>query len=110
MAKVRVYELARELNMTNKMLLEKLGELGFSVTSHVSTLDEAQVAKVKSGILGKKTEEVELTRIKPTVIRRRVRRVREAPPAEEVAAPPETEAPAPPEIQAPTPPAETGPP
>ena len=28
MGKIRIYELARELNMTNKQLLEKLEELG----------------------------------------------------------------------------------
>jgi len=96
MAKIRVYELARELNMTNKVFLEKLGELGISVSSHVSTLDEGQVAGIKSAILGKKTEEVELTRVKPTVIRRRIRRVaEEEPPPVEVAAPLASEAAAP---------------
>ncbi len=102
MAKIRVYELARELNMTNKVLLEKLGELGLSVSSHVSTLDEAQVAEIKAGILGGQTEEVELTRIKPTVIRRRIRRVAVTVPDEE-----ETEAP--PEVEAQVPPAEEAP-
>ena len=72
MAKMRVYELARDLNLTNKMLLSKLSDLDISVKSHMSSLDDETVARIKSAIFGKeKTEAVEETRIKPTVIRRR---------------------------------------
>ena len=72
MAKIRIYELARELNMQNKELLDKLGEMGVSAATHMSSLDSETVAKVKTIILGKKdTGDVEVTRVKPTVIRRR---------------------------------------
>jgi len=72
MAKIRVYELARELNMTNKVLIEKLNELDFSVKSHMSSLDEDTVDEIKAKLLGKeKTVNVEVTRVRPTVIRRR---------------------------------------
>jgi translation initiation factor IF-2 len=40
LAKVRVYELARNLNISNSHLLEILKELGISVKSHSSTIDE----------------------------------------------------------------------
>ena len=76
MAKIRVYELARELNMTNKVLIEKLNELDFSVKSHMSSLDEETVDEIKAKLLGKeKTVNVEVTRVRPTVIRRRKKRV-----------------------------------
>ena len=71
MAKTRVYELARDLNLTNQNLLSKLNELDISVKSHMSSLDDEAVAKVKTVIFGKKEVAIEETRIKPTVIRRR---------------------------------------
>ena len=75
MAKTRVYELARDLNLTNKILLSKLGDLDISVKSHMSALDDEAVARIKTVIFGKKEEAVEETRIKPTVIRRRRKKV-----------------------------------
>ena len=71
MAKIRVYELARDLNLTNKILLSKLSDLDISVKSHMSSLDDEAVARIKTLIFGKKEETVEETRVKPTVIRRR---------------------------------------
>ena len=97
MAKIRVYELARTLNMNNKELLQKLEEMEIEVKSHMSSLDEQTVELIKTNLLGRKpAETVEETRVKPTVIRRRKKQVKaeavEAPqpeaeeaPAEEVA-------------------------
>lgn len=51
---VRVYELARDLNMTNKKLLEKIRDLGIPVKSHMTSLDDDAVARIKTEILGKK--------------------------------------------------------
>ncbi|MGD8257070.1 MAG: translation initiation factor IF-2 [Desulfobacterales bacterium] len=76
MAKTRIYELARDLNMTNKLLLDKLNALDISVKNHMSSLDDDTVAKVKVAIFGKKEETIEETRIKPTVIRRRKKTVK----------------------------------
>ena len=75
MAKTRVYELARDLNLTNQVLLDKLSELDISVKSHMSSLDDEAVAKVKTVFFGKKEEAIEETRVKPTVIRRRKKKV-----------------------------------
>jgi translation initiation factor IF-2 len=83
MAKTRVYELARDLNLTNQILLNKLNELDISVKSHMSSLDDEAVAKVRTVIFGKKEESIEETRVKPTVIRRRRKTV----PVEVVAEP-----------------------
>ena len=77
MAKIRVYELARELNMTNKVLIDKMSQLDISVKSHMSSLEDETVAQVKDTLLGKPAEKVEETRIKPTVIRRRRKKVAE---------------------------------
>ena len=87
MARLRVYELARDLNMTNKVLLAKLNDLDIAVKSHMSALDEELIDKIKSSLFGGKEETIEETRIKPTVIRRRRRKVKV-----EVAPPPEAEA------------------
>ena len=103
MANMRVYELARDLNLTNKNLLEKLGEMDIAVKSHMSSLDEDTIARVKSQLFGKKEETIVETRIKPTVIRRRKKAVKvEVPPdiePEDEAAPeaaePEEKAPEP---------------
>ncbi len=48
MKKVRVYEIAKELNITSKELIEKMKELGLEVASHMSTLTSEESALVKS--------------------------------------------------------------
>ncbi len=76
MAKIRIYELARELNMENKDLLQKMQAMDIEVKNHMSSLDEALVSRIKNELFGKKekTEIVEDKRIKPNLIRRRKRR------------------------------------
>jgi translation initiation factor IF-2 len=71
MTKIRVYELARDLNMSNKGLMDKLNDLDIAVTSHMSSLDEQTVTRIKSALFGPRPEAFEETRVKPTVIRRR---------------------------------------
>jgi translation initiation factor IF-2 len=75
MAKVRVYELAKELNMDSKELVEKLKAGGISIKNYMSTLDEQMVIKAREAALGVVSEVVEEKRIKPTVIRRRKKTV-----------------------------------
>ena len=75
MAKIRVYELARELNLTNKVLIDKMSQLDIPVKSHMSSLEDETVAQVKGALLGKPADKVEETRIKPTVIRRRRKKI-----------------------------------
>jgi translation initiation factor IF-2 len=85
MSKIRVYELARELNLTNKALMEKLTGLNITVASHMSSLDDDAIRRVKAALFGKKEAAVEEKRVKPTVIRRR-KKVVEAPAEEPLAA------------------------
>jgi translation initiation factor IF-2 len=87
MAKTRVYELARQLNTTNKELLEKLKSLNISVKSHMSGVDEEAVALVKEVLFGEKSEVVVEKRVKATVIRRRKKLVKKPVAKEDV--PPE---------------------
>jgi translation initiation factor IF-2 len=79
MAKLRVYELARELNLENKALLEKMEEMGIEVKSHMSSLDEAAIKQIKQTLFGKKTPD-------KVVEDKRRRRKRVEPPVEPEAA------------------------
>ena len=77
MAKIRVYELARDLNMTNKSLIDKIKDMDIDVDikSHMSALEDEAVEQIKAGLFGQKSETVVETRVKPTVIRRRKKTV-----------------------------------
>ncbi len=107
MAKVRVYELARELNMESKVLVEKLIAAGLPIKNYMSTLDESEMERARDIATGKVSEVIEEKRVKPTVIRRRRKTVRVRPeeqaPAQAPAAEGELEAPVA-EAEAETPP------
>ncbi|PID73950.1 MAG: translation initiation factor IF-2 [Desulfobacterales bacterium] len=71
MAKIRVYELARQLNLTNKGLLDKMKELNITVSSHMSSLEDDAIAAIRASLTGKKKQAVDASRVRPTVIRKR---------------------------------------
>ncbi len=71
MAKIRVYELAKELQMENKVLVDLIRELGIEIKSHSSSLTDEQISLIKGHLKGTKSLVVEEQRIKSTVIRRR---------------------------------------
>lgn len=71
MAKVRLYELAKEFNMESKQLVEKLQNSGMSIKNYMSTLDEAEQKKARDIVNGVTSEVIEEKRIKRNVIRRR---------------------------------------
>lgn len=75
MAKVRVYELARELNLDSKELVQKLQTGGMDIKNYMSTLDEQNAVQARKIVSGAVAEVVEEKRIKPTIIRRRKKRV-----------------------------------
>jgi len=70
MAKVRVYELAKDLNMTNRALLNKMKELKIEVKSHMSSLEASTVSAIKRSLFGKKKQKNDV-KVRPSVIRRR---------------------------------------
>jgi len=95
MAKVRVYELARELNLDSKELVQKLLTGGMDIKNYMSTLDEQAAIQARKIIAGSVAEVVEEKRIKPTIIRRRRKRVEveeKVPDVKVEEAPPEEEA------------------
>ena len=90
MAKVRVYELARELDIESKALVQKLLAGGLPIKNYMSTLDEEAVRRAREIVAGVVSEVVEEKRIKATVIRRRRKKIRvepkpAAPESEEIA-------------------------
>ncbi len=71
--------------MTNKALLEEIRNMDIIVKGHMSTLDDAEVTRIKTRLFGKPEKEIEETRIKPTIIRRRKKPVLQEPIQEEAA-------------------------
>ncbi|WP_179953179.1 translation initiation factor IF-2 N-terminal domain-containing protein [Desulfobotulus mexicanus] len=51
----RVYELAKELNMTNKVLLDKLGGIGVEVRSHMSMLTKDEYENIINHVKNSRT-------------------------------------------------------
>lgn len=83
MAKKRVYELAKELGLENKELIAHLEKMGITVKSHSSSLEDAEVEKIKDLLLASASRQIIEERIKSTVIRRRAVRTPVEAPAEE---------------------------
>ncbi len=79
MSKVRVYELAKELNMTSSELVEKLKSAGLAINNYMSALDRDDVARARDYLSGATSEVFEEKRIKPTIIRRRKKIVPKVP-------------------------------
>jgi translation initiation factor IF-2 len=50
MAKIRIHELAKKLNMNSKDLVARLRQMGYSVKNHMSTIDEKEIAKIKKNL------------------------------------------------------------
>jgi len=96
MTKLRVYELAKELDMPNKDLVDKISSLGIQIKGHMSSLDEEEAQLVRDTVTGKSQQLIVEKRVRRGVIRRRRKVVKtEAPPElVEVESKPETVAPA----------------
>ena len=88
MSKMRVYELARELNISSKEFVPRLEELGIAVKSHSSSLESGDVDRIRREFASGELREIEEKRVKSTIIRRRAVR---HPVEEKVAAIPEKE-------------------
>jgi translation initiation factor IF-2 len=68
---MRVHELAKELNMNNKDLLDRIVRLGIQAKNHMSTLTDSAVLKIRQQFSEQRPETVEETRVARGVIRRR---------------------------------------
>ena len=72
MGKLKVYELAKEMNLSNTEMLERLNKAGVNVKSHLSTLEESDIEKVRD-IKASKAVKEDKKNEQPYIIRRNVR-------------------------------------
>ncbi len=86
MTKIRIHEFAKELKMENKDLLKLLEKMGLVFKNVHSTLDDSDVERVKNQLSLSRKEGLVEQRVKPTVIRRRVKREEASPVPEPEAA------------------------
>jgi translation initiation factor IF-2 len=70
-AKIRVYELAREIGVPNKELISKIRALGLEVNNHMSSLDSDEVGRVKRSLEKDRIDNTVTKRLSKTVLRRR---------------------------------------
>ncbi|WP_300923140.1 translation initiation factor IF-2 [uncultured Desulfovibrio sp.] len=106
--KIKVKDLASELDVPSKDMLRALRELGVSAKSMAGSLEPDEAGRLRAHFAARKESAVECTTVQPNVIVRRRRK--ESSPAPETPAPAEAAAPAPeaerePEAE-PAPPAE----
>ncbi|TYO97891.1 translation initiation factor IF-2 [Desulfallas thermosapovorans] len=52
MVKKRVHELAKELNIESKDMLHKLNQMGITVKSHMSTLEDSEIVRIRNHYQG----------------------------------------------------------
>lgn len=57
MSKVRLYELARELNVDSKILLNRVKGMGIDAATHQSTLSAEDAERVRSAVSGQKSSD-----------------------------------------------------
>jgi len=74
MSKVRVYEVARELGVENRDLIQRIATLGIQVRNHMSVLDPVEVDRIKRSLGKDRSEAMVEERIRPTVVRRKRRK------------------------------------
>jgi len=74
MSKVRVYEVARELGVENRDLIQRIATLGIQVRNHMSVLDPVEVDRIKRSLGKDRSEMMVEERIRPTVVRRKRRK------------------------------------
>ena len=86
MGKIKIHEIAKELGLTSKQIIEKANSLGIKVTSHLSSIDEEQAKIIKNSFKGSKVNEAtksdktekskkvkeEKKNVTPVIIRREV--------------------------------------
>jgi translation initiation factor IF-2 len=79
--RMRVYELAKDLGVSNKDLVNKIKSLGIEIANHMSHLDPADVDRVRRALDRERHETLIEQRLSDTVIRRRSRTAAPAAPA-----------------------------
>ena len=78
MSKTRVYELAKELKLPSKDIIEKAKQLGISYNSHMSTMEDGEIATIKDSISTKKEAPKRVVEKKETPAPKKVEAKKEA--------------------------------
>ena len=67
MGKIKIHEIAKEVGLTSKEILNIANSLGMGVTSHLSAIDDEQASKIRENIgNNKQPKKEEKTSIKPS--------------------------------------------
>ena len=59
MGKIKIYEIAKEIGLTSKEIIEKANELGIEAKSHMSGIEEEEAKRIKAAFSSTKTVETE---------------------------------------------------
>ena len=78
MSKTRVYELAKELKLPSKDIIEKAKQLGISYNSHMSTMEDGEIATIKASISTKKEAPKKVVEKKESPVPKKVETKKEA--------------------------------
>ena len=57
MGKIKIHEIAKEMGLTSKEILERAQKLGMTVTSHLSSIEEDQAKKIRESFQNKSNNE-----------------------------------------------------
>ena len=69
MGKKRIYELAKEINVSSKDIIAKAKASGFDVKNHMSTLGENEERQIRQSFATKNNQKSETPKKKPTMYR-----------------------------------------
>ena len=57
LGKIKIYEIAKKLNLTSKEVLEMAEKLNIEAKSHMSGVDEEEAKKIENGLINNKKQE-----------------------------------------------------
>ena len=70
MGKMKLYDLAKELNLTSKELLKIAGEMGIDAKSHLSSIDDEDVIKIRNKYKNNSSEEKKEKKTNPNKVQK----------------------------------------
>ena len=57
MAKIKIHEIAKKINVSSKEVLDKAIDLGINVKTHLSGIEEEEAKKIEASFAGKAKQE-----------------------------------------------------
>ncbi len=67
MGKIKIHEIAKEVGLTSKEIIEKAKSLGIEVTSHLSSVSEEQAIKIKNSLGGSASKSNKISDSRKTI-------------------------------------------